>query len=415
MSATAKRERIGILGGGVAGLSLAYYLERAGYSDVTVLEAQDRAGGQCLGRDVDGRPYDVGAIFADASYSRVFSLTEELGLARGARTGGFLRFERGEFSAPLGGPDILGPIEDKIANLDLETGYTSLSKPGFRDLHPDLYLTFDDFVAKHDLDDLKQLLLPFWTGFGYGFFSSSPTAYVLKYMNREARRACFGTGAVFFLEGGFAGLCDALARRVELRTRWSVNRIERLGGGGFGVESATGEREQFDRLVVCFDPRRLRGLMDCETDLEALLDRVEDYDYNVALMTVDDWSPRSLIMVDNLVPDRRGHVQIAVRRHRDAPVYVLYSLSEGLSDDEVLETFRSDIASQGGSLRATHLSKRWQYFQHVDAAAMQDGFYDRLEGLQARDGLYFGGQLMNHSSVERVVEYSEDLTRRFFA
>lgn len=409
-----REERIGILGGGVAGLSMAYYLERAGYARVTVLEASSRPGGQCSSHPVGGREFDVGAIFADGSYSRVFALLDELGLDRGPRTGGFLRVEQGEQSPPLGGPAVLEPIEAKMSGIDLETGYRPLSDPGFRGLHPDLHLPFDEFVAKHGLEDLKRLLLPFWTGFGYGFFADSPTAYVLKYMNPAARRACFGTGEVYFLETGFSGLCEALAGRVPVRTNFNVCRIQHKAPADFLVSSDTGDEEVFDRLVVCFDPSRLPSLMDCARELTQLLSTVETYPYSVAVMTVEDWSDRSLIMIDNLAADRQGHIQIAVRRYRDEPVYILYSLSSGIPEAEVLERFCSDIEAQGGRPSTVHFHRRWNYFQHVSAGVLAAGFYDQLEDRQGEGGLYFAGQLMNHSSVERVIEYSADLVERFF-
>ena len=42
-----KDEKICIIGAGVSGLSAAFYLDRKGYKNITVLEKQSRVGGKC--------------------------------------------------------------------------------------------------------------------------------------------------------------------------------------------------------------------------------------------------------------------------------------------------------------------------------------------------------------------------------
>ena len=405
--------RVAVVGGGVGGLSAAYFLDALGWSDVDVFEASPTCGGQCCDVAVDGRSFDLGAIFADGSYSATFELLERLGGRRARRTGGFLRAIGGTFEPPLGGPDILAPLEERLAAVDLDSGYRPLSQPGFHGLHPDLYLSFDQFVEKHDLQGLRELLLPFWTGFGYGYFSESAAAYVLKYMNLAARRACFATGEVYFLEEGFGGLGRRLADQVEVRTSTPVERLEQVAGG-WVVRTRGGDAVTYDRVIMACNPGSLAELVPDRPEIGGLFEPVETISYDVLLMTADGLPERSLIAVENLVPERQGHFLIAVRQHRDRSEYLLYSLSDGKSDEEVEANARQGIVELGGRPGLVHAKRRWEYFQHVETSAMAD-FYDRVEDWQGSEGLYLTGQLMNHSSVERVLEYSADLVERFFS
>ncbi len=77
------RERIGIIGGGVAGISAAYMLSRK--HDVTILEADDRLGGHANSVRIteEDREFDVDTaflIFNSHSYERFMRFLGQLGL-----------------------------------------------------------------------------------------------------------------------------------------------------------------------------------------------------------------------------------------------------------------------------------------------------------------------------------------------
>jgi len=50
LRATPRNARIAVVGGGASGLSAAYLLKRARYSQVTVFEKESRLGGKCVFR-----------------------------------------------------------------------------------------------------------------------------------------------------------------------------------------------------------------------------------------------------------------------------------------------------------------------------------------------------------------------------
>lgn len=68
-----------IVGGGLAGLSLAARLQAAG-QDYLLVEADDRLGGRILSHSVDGADFDLGPAWFWPSQPRMAALVEELGL-----------------------------------------------------------------------------------------------------------------------------------------------------------------------------------------------------------------------------------------------------------------------------------------------------------------------------------------------
>ena len=75
-----KRQSVLVIGAGIAGLTAAYQLQKAGY-DVQVLEANEEPGGRMRTVDWEGFKVDVGAKFVTSSDKNLLGLVEELGLA----------------------------------------------------------------------------------------------------------------------------------------------------------------------------------------------------------------------------------------------------------------------------------------------------------------------------------------------
>jgi len=101
-SSSNPQPRIGIIGGGAAGLSAGYFLKQRGYKKVTILEKENRIGGKCLSITVGGQSFDLGANYVTSSYTEVQQLARKFGA--NLYTEGKLRaynFENRKFSSLL--------------------------------------------------------------------------------------------------------------------------------------------------------------------------------------------------------------------------------------------------------------------------------------------------------------------------
>jgi monoamine oxidase len=115
-----RRADVAVVGAGLAGLSTARNLVRAGHS-VVVLEARDRVGGRCLSLPLGRGASDVanmGATFVGPTQTRILALMAELGISRFPvySTGKLLWYENGKATPYTG---LLPPTTDPTAAVQL--------------------------------------------------------------------------------------------------------------------------------------------------------------------------------------------------------------------------------------------------------------------------------------------------------
>ncbi len=88
---------VAVVGAGLAGLTAAREVARAGYS-VVVLEARDRVGGRIVNQPIgEGKVVDMGGESIGPTQDRIYELARELGVST------FRTFDEGDELALIGG------------------------------------------------------------------------------------------------------------------------------------------------------------------------------------------------------------------------------------------------------------------------------------------------------------------------
>jgi len=103
-----RRVEVVIIGAGLAGLTAARELVRAGISSVLVLEARDRVGGRTLNQPIGGgQVVEAGGQWVGPTQTRILSLARELQVKT------FKTYNRGTDLGYLGGQRITNPDRDR--------------------------------------------------------------------------------------------------------------------------------------------------------------------------------------------------------------------------------------------------------------------------------------------------------------
>lgn len=236
-----QQRHILVIGGGLAGLAAARYLQAAG-SRVTLLEREREVGGRARTARVDGYAFELGAEFLASFYTRTLALLGELGLRqdlqRIPRSSAILR--DGQLY-PLW-PNLRLAFTHLIRSQQkLPLTYLLASLVRHRKLL-DLYAFHkaypidDQDVSSYALDHfsrelLEYVLQPPIGGIFYWTPERTSRALLLLVLKAGFSRP---TGLqLFTLRGGLGGLTRALAGNLQVRLGVEVRTITPHTDGGY--------------------------------------------------------------------------------------------------------------------------------------------------------------------------------------
>ncbi len=271
--------QIGILGAGVAGLSAAFDLTRAGHS-VTVYEAAPQAGGLASGFRDERWDWALERFYHHifTTDADIIKLVEEIGFAdnmffKGQITAQWWRGHAYPISGGIPGPDAVAaalavlrvpfmPFVDRV-RFGLASAYL---KYAVRDWHPLERVTAAAWtrrwMGRAAYESLVQPLLD-------GKFGPYADQVNMSWLWARFKARSFKLG---YFKGGFQALCDALLDAVRrqgasVHLATPVQSVERLDENGrvrwrvctSGTQGAG--VEEFDRLIVTGAPGLLSKLV----------------------------------------------------------------------------------------------------------------------------------------------------------
>ncbi|MFW7380812.1 MAG: FAD-dependent oxidoreductase [Oligoflexus sp.] len=429
-----RQARIAIIGGGAAGLTAAYTLEKAGFSQVTVFEKEDQLGGKVHSFQLDGMVYEVGAFWAGSSYEVVDELATKFGVE--------FQIEEAVFQVRLadGQKFALATYPLKVFNIwELTTGYyhwlrvqkkfAALSEVGgfFQLDHPDLFLPFEEFIAKYQIEVFAQIFRPFWIGCGYGYYEDTPALYVLKLM-LESLDLSLGDVLKSFLPWsgqsenslrrapeGFQELFVRLGESLrDVRLQSEVTQVRRLTKLDHTVieVTANGVIDEFDYVIIATDLQAARQYLDVNMEESQLFSMVKNYNYYIHLVAAElTENPGTMIFLDEYGrKESIGHMTALINRQAAPMIWTTGQLFPWqANEDDLFSYLNHDFAALGGAIHQVIDRWQWTYFPHVLNDDLRAGFYPRLAALQGKNRTFYIGGILNFETVEGTAAFAKNL------
>lgn len=410
-----RRMRIGIIGAGPAGLSAAETLKENGYTDVLILEKSDRVGGKCSSFAYEGLWFELGAGVISENNAIVRYLANKYGVKTApvnfseqnlyldARTG-----------IPLPGSTLrerLRLVVQGLKYLHLIQRFRRVSQPGLVSVEPELCVPFHAWASRYKMDLLAEELKKYFTGFGYGFFEHVPAAYVLKYYSWETILA-FLRRKFYKFPNGIQHLWTTVAKQHDIRLHSTIVRVERTD-----VVRVTTDAQQyeFDALIITSPLDEALTFLDATREEQNLFSQIQWCDYRTFACRISGFPKKSGYVPGNMFPSRRGNCLFWYVRHPDKDLYTFYVQADrDMADADILQHFQMLIQPLGGHVESVEAVAHWKYFPHVTSAQMENGYFDRVEALQGKGGVFYAGELLNFSTVEQSAWYAKTLIERYF-
>lgn len=484
-----KNTRIAIIGGGPAGLGAAMYLEKKGYTNYVIYEKTDHVGGKCHSPVHNGKRYEMGAIMGAPTYYAIKDVEEFAGVKHEgpALVRGYIypdgrpdhRWDTADamknpakyfFKHPKSaihlkklakqlkkfgeilekdykGYDVTGHIgvaQGKYEGFAVTPGREPVS--GTNPKLKDLALPFKDFCEKVGCPLVQEVWIQPYTSFGYGYFDEIPAAYVLKYLDFRTMMD-FVSLHLFTWKDGTQSIYEALNAKLKHQATLNAN-ITKVVRGDKVTITVNGKDEVFDKMIITAPlqvateknpldnpvAKSLDTWLDVNEEERELFSKIdyERYDTMALLIEEGKYPPISNYIVDNMEPERMGHLMIYYHRWKNEPdqpitTYVLrhHKTRNGgkeLDYNETKKVVLNDMKTvnvpgdknQGKNKDGVIYEFQTYYFPHVYSEDYAAGWYDKVEAMQGKNNTYYAGEVMSFGDMDETVEYSHDLVERFF-
>ena len=418
--------RICVVGAGCAGLTAAEMLKAKGYTDVTVLERADRPGGKAHSFRYQQRAYEYGAVMGDGSYA----ILEELMKLVGSRTEPIQEFADYHLGQGRRLPKriwvaikVLWEVWRYYAP---EVRRTGIKRPGLANIDPELAQPFRQWAKAHNIETVAHLFERALTAYGYPNHGATlPAAYVLKYFDFDSgdplkllRRL-----HVYTWPNGIEDLWTKIASRHVVHYDAEVTSIRRRAADDeagqdqpeITVTTATGATHTCNRLFLTSPLDEAVAIMDASAAEKSAFSGIKYEDYRTCAAVVEGLDKNFGYIRDNFAPGRAGHPMAWYNRFPEEDLYVFYVFGgkgpdgREITDDQIKRNICADVVRFGGRVVRWHGFRHWRYFPHFDSDRLREGAYDEIAAVQGHLGTYYGGELLQFSTIRATAEWSRHL------
>lgn len=437
--------RIGIVGAGPGGLSLARFLTEAGYADVTVLEKNPRVGGKSLTVHHDGLGHEMGTCYVADGYTSTKKWMEQAGMKIQPLTRHYIYDYEGKLTTfkdfVEGESGMLGVgvqavryslAWDRFHGWDMRGCPDDFLDDTGRPMREQVARPFGEWLAERELDTIARFAMRTMTIMGYGPLDRVPTVYGLRWnmpsLILSAARMTVGEPIP-----GWQHLWTHIAGHLDVRLGHVITAVERHAGG-YQVHTNKGVL-QFDHLVLSSpldDAARWFPFDEGERRAWGVDGDVVWHEYCTTLVDAEGWfrdaDTRSFAAhaKDTAAVDK-GHLLVArrtadksavaaARSNTRRDVYVCYQPGDkARSDDAQLALLTADLEADGARNLKVLTHGRWKYAPQLTSDAIRAGALQRMERQQGKNNLWITGATASHEAVDNIVDYNERLVQRMIA
>ncbi|KAK3015484.1 hypothetical protein RJ639_005789 [Escallonia herrerae] len=432
--------RIGIVGAGPSGLSVAYALTKLGYSNVTILEKHHSVGGMCESVEIEGRIYDLGGqVLTGNSAPTIFHLAKEIG----AQTEELDTHKFAIIDSSTGKYNDMKVVDDYISvvplTLKLQDEAWASCRNGVHavsDIASDLAPAF---LEARGFKSVPKSVAYGYTASGYGYVEDMPYAYIHEFTRTSM------AGKIRRFKGGI---------KVDAKDDFGDMQVLEFDKiiitGSFPLASG----KTYKSLSSATEEKGGR-IMDMSELEKELFSKVETVDYYTTVLKIKGLKhiPMGFYYFGEFMDNSATIGQPVAMQKFYAETNIFLFWSYGNSTDikglKVTKHATDVVKSMGGEVEKVILQRRFKYFPHFKSqgmlvkspsevlkdnygfyfqafhllvntcnynAVMKDGFYDKLEfQLQGQRNTYFLGGLMAFELTERNSCYAMALVWKHFA
>lgn len=429
--------RVGIIGAGPAGLSLAKLLRQKGFTNIELLEAGDRAGGKARSVNLDGVEFNLGACYVTTGYGLVRRWLREYGITtqrqfkpvyvdqENRRVDYIPYLMRG--TNPL---SALWQCARYVWLWSKRYVQTEVWRETPAAVLDELAMPATRWFEKHRMPFLIKPCRRGYQVMGYGVLEEVPMLHVLRWVTPTLLMS--GMLNFLFEVRNFESLFSKIAAQFTVHFNSRVTDIERGGDGGFDVVTSGGDAHHYDILVsACFLDEIGPALFELSAEAEKVASVLEYKRWVVQLARItgadgkvfytdpivnypDAWenvSDGKIVGFRKSIFDVDGAGASEIRQNHYLAGQVYFDES-GYHASEAAQLLEQEITRRGGRLDGVRASHVARYAPTYRSQAVREDVMKTMRSMQGEGGLYFTGSTFCHESVKNIVNFNRYLADR---
>ncbi len=429
--------KICIIGAGIAGLKSAHKLKKLGYNNITIFESSDQVGGKIRSVEMDGRIYELGAIFIPKGSSTIENLVKEYNIKLTKYKRDLFFYSKGKQVSQMkclrnnsGFFELMKCMFNVIGfGIKFFKYMKCIDKPGFTKIDPELYKNFQSYLEKNKVGLFTEIAEPLSFVYCYGYLNSTPAFYFLKlfqigisFLIKDMLNSSLGFRfrLLPMFDNGYQNFLKKIASEFNVKLNSRVTEIRRDDNGdSCKIHVTSNEKtETFDNVIISSMPFDTLKFLDANEKEKELFSRIKYWYYQETLFRGDfDLRGAGLVMEKSFHKETKGFPSILSNFHMDNNIYLVYQMHDGtLSEDELKKKVYEMADILKARIDEIVLSMRIPYFPHyVEKDLVELDPYNKLEDMQGENGTYYVGCLLNFEGSNWSAEYADQLLEKHFS
>lgn len=409
--------RVGIVGGGPSGLSLARFLATRPDVEVVVLEAAVRAGGNSQTARLRNTIIEFGTATTAMGSWTLHRWMRQEGIALVP-----LQEQRIDGRELL---DYLGtgaghPLAIQVMYYLVERYRLLVSLSG-KTKQPwaveEAAQPIRAWLQRRRLFKIELFMHRYLTGLGYGYLNQTPTVQALRWVDLNL----ILTGLLHQEQmpaQGWSTFWRLLGRRFDLRIDCRAVEITR-GQAGCVVATEAGERLVFDQLVCAMPLDEFLFLTGPSPNEQAVVAAVKWQGLATSLVAAKGWFTDHWVdsYSPNLLPGTAPGKLLTARLEAPDPnaegfLYMTTQVRGSYDVEDLQDMLHGEVRRQGGTITRIVETRLFKHFPRFAHDAIRDGLLGRMEQMQGENRTWYTGGTFSHDAVPNIIRFNRRLARK---
>lgn len=386
--------KVAVIGGGFSGMLAAYLLEKKGIS-VTVYEKEESIGGHCktlISKDVYT---ELGTVSSFTGQIKELLIDLQVDYTERFIYRNFVDKNYQMVEHMLREDVVLLMDELPRLKLILEMYATSLNETDFGYIHEDLMMPVNQFLEKHDLRFVSQVIMPHLSSFGFGCMNHLQAYYVFKTFNVDTLYAFIRGEKLLFIDKGTSELITKLSQKIsDIRYSLEVNNVE-VVGHKVKVETPY-SIDYFDKVLIT--TKLPRDVIKDQLYNE-LMKKIDTNPFIVCVYEVKNKDLATTYYKAHLGKKEKIQFFFASKQHNRT---ILTAYAYGTIEKDIIDGITSDIQKIGIDIKQLITVKQWYIFPHLKVHNLTQTFYKEINERQKVSNICLIGSLVSKPCIDNL-------------